>query len=146
MISHNKGTDILLIVNDEEVINIFANITKNFYITIKYAKNTIEFIDLIKNEDFHCVICDLDLLYNYEGIFIANIFSTLMKLRNLSSETILLTNNQFSNNKLITSSFNGILEKNSSAIYDFLQKKFPFQIFKNDILFTSHEKGGMNVN
>lgn len=135
-----KITDILLFSKDEEIINLFESITENFDLTIKYVSNSQVFVDLVKEENFNFVICDLDSLNRYEAIFMATLFLNIAKIRNLNSTSIYLKSDQVSTNELAKDTFGESLEKNFSSIHNFLVGNFAVHTFENDDKAILHKK------
>ena len=132
--------DILLIDDNESVIDIFKILTKKFNLTIKYAKNTQEFIELSKKYNFSIILCDLNLDYKFEGFFIARLFSSLKLMRHLDSKVLLFSSQTLTNDELLKFSFDGSLDKNFHSIYNFLEVNFPFRSYTEEITLEEQVK------
>jgi hypothetical protein len=128
---NDKIVDILLIEDNESVVDIFKIITKKFEVSIKYAKNTNEFIKLMQMFEFRHVLCDLNLDYKYEGLFISKIYNNIRRIKPNNGKIYFFSNEIVGNFDLQKFCFDEVLEKNFSHIYGFLKSNFSFKTYKH---------------
>lgn len=124
-------SDLLLIEDNEAVIDLFKVITKKFDLKIHYARNTKEFMDLIKEKHFKYVLCDANLTYAREGFFISQIFVNIKNIRQIQSTILLFSTSTFSEAEVMKFGFDGVVNKNFSTIYAFLMNTFGLKSIKN---------------
>lgn len=129
--------DVLLIDDNKGISDIFKDLTKKFVFTIKFAKNTHEFIHFIENYKFRFIICDLNLDYKLEGLFIAQLFFELKKTQHLTSKIINLASESNDHKDLVKNSFDFPLKKNYPTIYNFLHQNF---LNQTPFLSDTHKK------
>ena len=128
----NEVIEMLLVENNEAIIDFFKVLTKKFDMQVKYVTNTTEFVELVKKYDFKNIICDVDLSYKFEGIFISNLYNNIKKIRNIDGKMYLLSDRIVPN---IDGKFNfdGILPKKFQEIYDFLIQNYEFKSYHKSI-------------
>ena len=129
MIQDKEKIDVLLVENSTAIIDLFKVLTKKFDLTIKFVENTAEFVEIIKKYDFLFVLCDLNLDYKLEGLFISQIYASFRKIKNLEGKNYLFTSDPVINFDFSKYGFDDCLPKNFQSIYQFLREKFPFRSF-----------------
>ena len=131
--STRQNADILLIEDSTAIIDLFKVLTKKFDLKIKYAKNTSEFLNIIRFNSFKYVLCDLNLDYKLEGLFISKVFSNIRKIQQTESKILLFSSEKVTEKEISKSGFDGSLVKDFLSIYDFLLQNFPLRSF-HDLL------------
>ena len=129
MNNDDKTIDILLIEDSNSVIDLFSVLTKKFDIKIKYAKNSYDFMTLARDHHFKYVLCDLNLDYKYEGYFISRIYSNIRKVNHENGKILLFSAERETKEEFLIHGFDGSLDKNFLAIYEFLLHNFPLRSF-----------------
>lgn len=128
---NNKVYDILLVEGSTAIIDLFSVLTKKFDLTIKFVKNTNEFTNITQRLSFKFVICDINLDYKYEGLFIARVYNNIKKIKNNEGKILLMCPESPSENELKKLTLDGILPRGFSTIYDFLLQNFPLRSYQD---------------
>lgn len=131
MVHYENTIDLLIIEEAAPIIDLFQVLTKKFNLKVKYVKNTGEFLDLAKMYNFKVVLCDLDLDYSFEGLFIARVFANIRSINRLDSKLFLFSSKKVSKNELDKFGFDELLPKEFSLIYEFLLSNFSLKSYSD---------------
>lgn len=125
----NEEFEMLLVESNETIIDFFKVLTKKFDMQVKYATNTNEFVDLVKIYNFQNIICDIDLSYRLEGIFISNVYNNIKNIRHIDGKMYLLSDRTVPNLREGKFKFDGVISKKFQEIYDFLVQNYDFKSY-----------------
>lgn len=145
MEQQNNVIEMLLLEKNESIINFFKVLTKKFNMKVKYATNTEEFVELVKNNDFENVICNIDLSYKFEGLFISNLYNNVKKIRNFNGNMFLLSNRTIPKNYANKIFIDGLISINFKAIYEFLEKNYDFRYYHNALSQSIVQKTAISI-
>ena len=124
MVSNKKIIDILFVEESDQVTFLFNEVSKIFNLTIKIAKNLDEFIELATIYDFKFVLCNLHVEYNFAGLFLSRIYSSIRKVKTNDGKLFFYS---FQNNpklELAKLSLDDFSEEKFFNFYDFLMEYF----------------------
>lgn len=127
MDDHTKLFDVLVIEQNENIINLFKVITKKFDLTIKYVRSMVEFFEIIKENNFRFILCDLYSKRIKDAIIIAEVFTRIRLTRDIKGKIFLFSDHELSNVDKSFSAFDDKLDIDFSSIYSFLVDHFDFR-------------------
>ncbi len=137
--------DLLLIEDSTSVIDLFLVLTKKFDLKIKIVKNSNEFMNVIRTNDFKFVLCDSNLNYKYEGLFIARVYNNIRKIKRSQGKILLFSSELASESEIGNFKFDDVLQKDFLTIYEFLLNNFPLRsyhdLIKNDERYIVSSQG-----
>ena len=131
MVQDANIIDLLIIEDKAPIVDLLQVLTKKFNLKVKYARNTEEFLNLAKINNFKFVLCDLNLGYSFEGLFIARVFANIRTIKQLNSKILLLNSEKVSEFELNKFGFDGLLLKEFLSIYEFLLGNFPLKSYSD---------------
>ena len=136
MMQNKKMFDILLVESSQEIIMLFEELSKIFNLTIAYAKNITDFIELVTVYEFKFVLSNMHIEYKFGGLFLSRMFTNIRKVKINDGKMFLYSLQNNSNFDLSKLSLDDLAEEKFSNFYSFLSTNFPNQFFS---YFTSPE-------
>ena len=124
MIKNSNVIDLLIVEESENVIFLFSEIGKIFGITVKFAQNLDEFVDVATEYNFKFVLSNLHIEYNFAGLFISRMYNNIRKFKSNDGKLFFYSFQNLEISKLI---LNDLTEEKFANFFDFLNEYFPIQ-------------------
>lgn len=124
MIPSKEYFDLLLVEESDNIIYLFQEVSKTFSLSIKFARNLDEFIDLASTYEFKYILCNFHIEHTFSGLLLSRMYNNIKKIKVNDGKLFFYSFQHNSSLELAKMSLDDLTEQKYTNFYDFLNENF----------------------